>query len=401
MATIYFAVYDAVAILLISLYVIGTLYLIAFRIGYSMNGKKTQKKDMEHRNIGKVSVVLPIYNEETRMIKGAMDSLIKQHGIMIDLIVVIKHPRKGQIVMLRSYGSHLHSLKIIMQRGKPSHNEAFIIGLREARTPYSAILCADAKILDNALPRMVDALRRTGKDVAFGLLYPEIRWNLAGRSTGIAKIARQNLLLMGRYELGLGYFIPGAFAVYRTEFLRNEFRHLLANNFVMHDLGITLRLLVSNPDRAYFMQEVVGTELEKATLKGWLLQNMRWFMGTTALLGVYWSILSRARIKIKIGIIGMMMQWYVLPFALFAGLILAPIGVALGNITFAFWYIASYAVMALIYLSLPDARKYGIGTCIYNWLLESIVRSFAVFAMAFGFAFAKYRTGKLYVLFKR
>lgn len=401
MESIYLQLYEAVAIILIVLYAIGMAYLALFRIGYAMKHKAENDTDIPSGTRERVSVVLPIYNEKTSMIRGTIDTLRKQHGILIDLIIVIKHPLEGQMDMLKSYGKYFYSLKIIEQKGKPSHNEAFIIGLRHANAAYSAILCADAKIKDNSLSQMVIALKRTKKDVAFGSLYPEVKNTNAGRSTGIAKIVRQDLTLFGRYSLGLGYFIPGAFAVYKTRFLKGEFRYLMANNFVMHDLGITLRLSKSDPSRAYFMNKVVGTELEKATMKGWLMQNTRWFMGTTALLGMYGKILANAKLRIRLGVIGTIIIWDILPFALFAGLLLSIIGIAIGFFTFAYAYIVSYAILTTFVFSLHDARTYGLGTCLYNWILVSIMKSIAAFAIIYGFIFARYNQSKLYVLFKR
>ena len=401
METIYSLVYGVVAIILMAVYIIGILYMVIFRIGYTMKRRDEKGSDAIVATKERVSVVLPIYNEETRMIRGTIDTLRKQRSISMDVIIVIKHPLTGQINMLKGYRKYFHSLEIIEQRGKPSHNEAFIIGLRHASAPYSAILCADAKIKDNSLSQMVAALKHTKKDVAFGSLYPEVKWTNAGRSTGIAKIVRQDLTLFGRYSLGLGYFIPGAFAVYRTSFLKNEFKYLTANNFVMHDLGITLRLSRSDPSRAYFMNKVVGTELEKATIKGWLMQNTRWFMGTTALFGIYGKILAGAKLRIRIGVIGTIILWDILPFALFAGVFLSIIGAAMGSFTFVYAYISAYIIITLFVLSLPDARTYGLGACLYNWILVSIMKSISAFAIVYGFAFAKYNNSKLYVLFKR
>ena len=397
--SVLYGAYGFLSILLIAVYVISILYLLAFRVGYSMGSPNPIKKRGILRRF-RVSVIVPIYNEDTDMIKGALDTLLNQNGIEIDLIVVIKNAKSGQIQMIKSYGKVFHKVKVIVQKGKASQNEAYLAGLEEVKTEYTCILASDAKIKGDNLVRMLVRLEKTGKNAAFGLLYPEIKDTRAGRFAAIAKIFRQDLTLRGRAALGLGSYIPGAFAVYRTKFLRAELKPLMKNDFVMHDLGLTMTLYANNVDKLYFISEEVGTELERSTFSSWMLQYTRWFMGSFGLISVGSKVFSDATKGIKIGTLGLIVIWNILPLAMSTGFVLSIVGLFLGS-QFFVAYIAVYLTLTLILLTLPDARAYGTHYCVLYWLLASFIQSFGFIGSVYGFAFAKYQENKTYMLFKR
>ncbi|HUC39112.1 MAG TPA: glycosyltransferase family 2 protein [Candidatus Acidoferrum sp.] len=397
--SLFYSAYLFIYVALALIYIISIIFLLAFRLGYREKYHKEKEDELEGKGL-EVSVIMPIYNEATEMIKGALETLKNQKGIKINLIAVIKLPREGQIPLIESYSKVLKSVKVILQKGKPSHNEAFIIGLKEVRTRYTCIMCSDAKIKGNSLVRLLGGLERTGKEAAFGNLYPEISSTLIGRFTAISKIYKQNLTLKGRNAVGFGCYIPGAFAVYRTALLRNEFKHLMANNFIMHDLGLTLRLSAHGYDKLYFIPDVVGTELEKHTFKGWILQHARWFMGTLGLIPEYLKIFSSAKIKIRIGTFGILLIWIILPFALFSGILISIIGLVFG-LKFFELYVVTYAILTCIIFTLPDARAYGALYCLLEWFFSSLATSLGILASAYGFIFAKYYENKTYILFKR
>ncbi|MGA2800453.1 MAG: glycosyltransferase family 2 protein [Candidatus Micrarchaeaceae archaeon] len=360
-------------------------------------------KAIEKRNVSKrleVSVIVPIYNEDTDMIKGALDTLLNQNGIRINLIAVIKGAKPGQIQMIKNYEKVLHKVEIIMQKGKASQNEAYLIGLGRVVTEYTCILASDAKIKDNNLVRMLTGLEKTGKNAAFGLLYPEIKDTKAGRFAAIAKIFRQTLTLKGRAILGLGSYIPGAFAVYRTKFLKAELKPLMKNDFVMHDLGLTMRLYANSNDKLYFIPEEVGTELERSTFSSWALQYARWFMGSFGLVSAESKVFSDAKNSIKIGTLGLIVIWNILPLSMSLGFLLSIVGLFFG-LQFFLAYMVAYLILTLILLTLSDARNYGIHYCVLYWLLSPFIQSFGFVASIYGFALAKYHENKTYTLFKR
>jgi cellulose synthase/poly-beta-1,6-N-acetylglucosamine synthase-like glycosyltransferase len=216
----------------------------------------------------------------------------------------------------------------------------------------------------------------------------------------MGKVFKQDITLKGRASLGLGWYIPGAFAVYRTTLLRSEFKNLLKNNFVSQDFGLSLRLLTNKYDKCYFAPEVVATELEKSTFSGWLLQQTRWFMGYFGMCTLLSDLFSRAKAQIKVGIVGLFFIWNIFPYALFVGLIIGLICLFF-NPTFLIAYAIAYIAATLIVLSLKDTRKYGLGHQLSYWFMTSLINSLAVPLSIYGFIFANYNEGELYTLFKR
>ena len=78
--SVLYEAYWFLSILLIAIYAISILYLLVFRIGYSMKNPNPIKKRGISRKL-RVSVIVPIYNENTDMIKGALDTLLNQNGV--------------------------------------------------------------------------------------------------------------------------------------------------------------------------------------------------------------------------------------------------------------------------------------------------------------------------------
>lgn len=380
------------------IYAVGLFYMLLFRIGYGRNIKLRLRLRNSPRK-PKTSVVIPIYNEQVSLIKETLDSLASQKAI-VNLIVVIKDPSNVQVKLLKSYSRVFHSLKIVVQEGKPSQNEALIEGLRHSKTKYTAILCSDIKIRDDSLRKMLISLETSGKDVVFGMLYPEAKNTYAGNFTSIGKIFKQNLTLRGRAATGLGWYIPGAFAVYKTELLRKELGRSLKNNFVMQDYWLTLRLLANRYDKCYFLPAVVGTELEKGTFSGWLLQYMRWFIGSIGLSREYLGFFSNAKARIKAGMLGQVILWWWFPVALFIGFFVSAIS-AYFNLSFFLFYALVYLVATAVLLSLPDIREYGVMNCSFYWLIKSLISSLAIVSAIYGILFEKYHTNELYKMYKR
>jgi cellulose synthase/poly-beta-1,6-N-acetylglucosamine synthase-like glycosyltransferase len=381
-----------------AVYVVGLFYMLLFRWGYE---RKIPAPPTAKKLLGKLrtSVIVPIYNEEVSLIKDTLDSLANQK-VITDLIVVVKDPRKDQLKLLKAYSRAFHSLKIVTQTGKPSQNEAFIEGLKYSKTKYTTILCSDTKIRDGYLGKMLAILEGSGKNAAFGLLYPEAKATLTGRFASMNKIFKQDLTLKGRAAMGLGWYIPGAFAVYRTALLKKEFGRFLKNRFVMQDYGLTLRLLASNYGTCYFIPEVVGTELEKSTFSGWLLQNMRWFIGNLGLKKEYYDLFAGATGRIKTGSVGLVILWWWFPVALFVGFAWAAVGVYFG-LDFLVPLAAAYLAATIVLLTLPDIRRYGVLNCIIYWLIKSAINSLAIVSSVYGILFERYQTNKLYKMYKR
>ncbi|EQD40419.1 Glycosyl transferase, family 2 domain protein, partial [mine drainage metagenome] len=153
--------YEVLGAMLMLISVACISYLAIFRAGYAARKRVKGSSNVDRKL--RVSVVVPIYNEDTEMIRAALDSVARQKGIIVDLIVVIKAPRPGQIEMIKGYANVLNSVNVIRQGGKPSHNQAFIIGFKHVKTEYTSILCSDATIKDNYLARMVEGLDSDGQ----------------------------------------------------------------------------------------------------------------------------------------------------------------------------------------------------------------------------------------------
>lgn len=382
-----------VELILAIVYLVGIIYLLIFRLGLSMKDKRVVFPRAGKRV--EVDVIIPVYREKNETIKRCLDSLARQRGLKVNALIVAKEVGNAELQFIKSYKNRFNSLKIINQIGTPYLNRAQMIGLKHVKTEFSSILQIDSVILDNALYKLVLLAKRENADAAFGISLPEKPTTRIGKFTSIEKVFRQFLLLKGRGALGLGYYFPGNFAVLKTSSVRATITKLLRNNkFAMYDLALTVHTYASKGKLA-FLDEPVSTEAERDSFKKWVFQSARWFLGTIGLLPHYMNFFMKADIKPRVGWLGVLWSWRVLPVALILGL--ATLILTLGRTTlFLEFYILTYAIATLVLLSIPEERKYGFWYVTLHWLFASFVKTLAIPVSVYQYLFMRFKAKELY-----
>jgi glycosyltransferase involved in cell wall biosynthesis len=152
---------------------ISTTFVILLGAGLYFKANKKENILPPIKLQSSVDVIVPIYKEEPTLIKKCLDSLIKQTGININLICVVKDANSEQIKLIQSYKDRLSKIKILIQKGKPSQNKAYIAALKNAHSKYVCILNSDAELKENALKKLFLHAYQTDANVSFGLIMPK------------------------------------------------------------------------------------------------------------------------------------------------------------------------------------------------------------------------------------
>lgn len=335
------------------------------------------------------------------MIEKCLTALARQENVVINLIVVVRFPNKVQLDLIRKLSKPFNGLKIVIQKGEASQNRAYLLALKHTAAKYVSILSVDSTILGNSLHDLVSLANLKNADVAFGIAFPETADTAAGQFTGIEKLFRQLLLIKGRGLLGFGYYFPGNFAIIRTKKLSKFIKKVVSlHTFAMYDLGLMLKLYSSGNAKLAFLDQPVVTEAERTSFSSWALQNSRWFIGTIGLYHYQIKFFLKAKIKERLGWLGVIWSWRILPVSLVLGLLFIILTGGKSQIFIAL-YLITYLLLTAILLSIKEIREYKFIYIIFHWFVASTIKFVAVILSIYEYIFVQYNQTDLSKLFKR
>ena len=113
-----------------------------------------------------ISVIMPIYNAMPYL-KDAVESVLRQEGVRLELICVDDGSTDGGAELLFSYLEH-PNLRIVLQDNSGSPSAPRNRGLDIATGEFVYFLDADDMLYENALSKMLSEARKTGNDHVLG-----------------------------------------------------------------------------------------------------------------------------------------------------------------------------------------------------------------------------------------
>jgi cellulose synthase/poly-beta-1,6-N-acetylglucosamine synthase-like glycosyltransferase len=372
-------------------YSVSLAYLALFLAG---SFKKKSTRVEPSKKLLKISCILPIYREDSKIIKTCMESIVRQRGILVNLVAVVKDLKPEQIELIRSYSRRLGSVTVLVQKGKQSEIDAYKLGLRQIHTEYVCMLNADTTILNGSLSRLFTAVLAKKADVGFGLLYPQ-KVSKYSSFPAIDKIFRQLILNKGRGALEMGYYITGPFYIIRTRLLIENLRESLA-----YDFDLSLRLYCNRNTIVTYFPTCLATELEKASFRSMIIQYSRWTLGHISLNEDYKRFFIGAKTKIRVGVFGLIWFWYVMPLSLLLGLVL---GVVFAQFNILLLGIVGfyYFVLTCILIEIKEIRSYKKEDIASFWLISAILRVCGMIMVPYTYYIRKYKREHAYRLYKR
>lgn len=388
---------SSIEYILLCMYIITVSYLITFRIGLRKKNPITKINKFDNKRSSsekEIYIVLPIYHERDSIITSCMESICRQEGIKINIIVVIREPEESQLSLIKHYAKRVKSLRIIRQKKGQSEVSAYKEALYFVKTEYVCMLNIDAIIFKGSLRELFFGILNEKSDVGFGLRFPKTTTNF-GKFAALDKIFRQLLLQKGRGAIGMGYYIPGSFYIIKKRILLEGM-----NDGYTYDFGLALRLYAKKDTKFTIIPEPLSTELEKSSFKSWCLQYSRWTLGEIGLGSIYIRFFKEAKTKVKVGFAGVLWLWYAMPLSTFLGFWIALLTHNIYK-PFIFIYLIYYLFMVLILISLPETRKYGKIYIFSHWLLSSLVKSIGMFLSIYAYIIKKYRSKDTYRIYAR
>ncbi|MEM3442016.1 MAG: glycosyltransferase family 2 protein [Candidatus Bathyarchaeia archaeon] len=377
----------AVAYTMVILYTVGLIYLILFTVGYAMRAKHRVAMSGVH---GLVSVIVPVYNEKTKILSECMESLASQSvRRKIKLYVVLTAPHRGQAQLVERYRSTFSSVTVVHQR-RPSLVKAYLAALSHISTEFTCIVNADILLEPEAIGRLYGFAKQNKLDIGFGLIMPTSTSRFS-KFTSIKKLVRQLLLQSGRGALGMGYYIPGAFYIANSVVLKDNLRETFTD-----DAALMLESYSKKLFNVKLLPEVLAHELEKRTFYSWTMQFSRWFIGNAKIYPLWIDAFAKSETKVRFGIFGLLYIWYVLPLSMTIGMVAVLLG------TLNVWlFFAFYAVLTITLYGMKQVRKYGKLYVASFWVVYSLAKTCGILISPYILEVIKRDVSKSRIIFKR
>lgn len=255
-----------------------SLYLLTFWLLTLIDKGGLKDNEKELKEIRKVTVAIPVYNEE-KNVKDTIESVLNleyPHG-MIELIVVNDGSKDNTKNIIKSVieANPLRNIILVSQANK-GKGAALNNALKLAKGELFTCLDADSFIEKSALRRMVPYF----EDPNVGVVLPLMK---VKDPKGILQKVQWCEYLMNLFYKGIMgkidcvHVAPGPFSVYRKSALIEV--NGFAENNLTEDFEISLKL----QEKDYRLLQLLGPEvytIAPNTIKGFYKQRNRWYKGT-------------------------------------------------------------------------------------------------------------------------
>ncbi|MHC1680307.1 MAG: glycosyltransferase family 2 protein [Methanomassiliicoccales archaeon] len=147
--------------------------------------------------MSKVSIVVPIYQIEEKILDHSLDSLLNQTLDDIEIILVDDGSRDDTLVRLLRYRAEHYDKIVLLSKHNGGISDAHNMGVRLVRSPYVAFVCGDDWISPDYCEKMYNAAVENDADV---VISASANVNSIIPSN-YAKIFPQKNVLINKYEL--------------------------------------------------------------------------------------------------------------------------------------------------------------------------------------------------------
>lgn len=215
----------------------------------------------DETTIPDVSVVIPCYNAE-RWVGRAIDSVLAQEGVTVEVIVIDDGSTDGSVDVLRRYEGRIH-WETGPNRGACAARNR---GLALARADYIMFLDADDYVEGPFLCAAVDNMRARCADIAYGCIETEV----AGKRKPYCLQADEDATSVMRAFLTHG-FVPPCGTVWSKQHLeqlggwKEGLRRHQDYELAFRALSTAPNIAIFSSGRGIYFQHDIGTRISSKT----------------------------------------------------------------------------------------------------------------------------------------
>lgn len=277
---------ESIKMFLIALLLIPIGVISFYQLYYFISTFFVKKKDLlastDKAGItGKISILIPLYNSEST-IGHCLKSIFSNNlAYVTNIVIVLDHCTDNSEEIARSYISKYNSqnieIEIISLLGSQTGKVAGLLkGGEYIKSNNVLLLDADIVIERHAIEKIVKYHFRNNNLYSSCLIFPyqetEKNYNLSAYIICNNRLYRQQVLQYVKDNHNVSNF-PGGLQLVNFQ----EYKKLLVDGF-LEDLVATYHIL-STGGKVAVMPEVYAYEIERQTIKGLLLQRIRWTIG--------------------------------------------------------------------------------------------------------------------------
>jgi dolichol-phosphate mannosyltransferase len=203
--------------------------------------------------VPELTVVVPAFGERDNIVPllGALEQALA--GLDWETIIVVDEAFDGSEDLVRERAQHDRRVRCLHRIGRRGLASACIEGMLASSAPYLAVIDADLQHDETLVPKLLEALKREGADVAVASRYIEggSTGDLAGDRVRISRLASalSQVLCKGLTDPMSGFFLV------KRSFLERVVRRLYGRGFkILLDLVAAARGEVRVAELPYRMR---------------------------------------------------------------------------------------------------------------------------------------------------
>jgi cellulose synthase/poly-beta-1,6-N-acetylglucosamine synthase-like glycosyltransferase len=324
--------------------VLTSFFTLLYVISYNLQKEKETRYDF-HLRLPVLSVIVPVTSNEEATVKSTLSSLRNQSFKKFKTYVVVPYDDKKIYRKMEKLRAK-YKFELIVQN-KKGLVDAYLSALKRIKTKWVAVLNSDVVLRRFSLGLLLSHCVYYKPKVCAGVILPARTSSLIGKIINIKKYIRQFFFQVGRYSLNLGAYIPGAFYIAESKFLKDSLREGFTD-----DVDLMLKIY-SSSYKILLLSIPVATEHEKKGIRGWILQFSRWFIGNIEIGSSWLNFIRKGEFGIKIGVFSLLLIWYIFPISF---IITIPF-IFLSKIYLLVWIANYLTISVIIFFQLPKEYK--------------------------------------------
>jgi len=259
-------------ILILSIVFFQFFYIYkSFVFKKNINNKKNKHK------IEPITVIIPVFNSEKTISKCLNSILVNKKTLINEIIVIFDHcSDQSESIVTKIKKQYLDiKIKTLHLNQKKSGKVSGILeAFKITKTKYSLLIDSDIVLDKNAIEKLATFHYQNKNFYSSCYIYPytDKKNTFLENIINNDRLYRQNILQNVREPYGLSNF-PGGIGIVNT----NEYKKKLKSGF-LEDLTATLAIIKSNKE-IDILKEPLAFEIERKSIKGVLLQRIRWTIG--------------------------------------------------------------------------------------------------------------------------
>ena len=295
--------------IILKIFILSIIFFQFFCIYKSIFIKKNNRKNNNKDEIEPITIIIPVFNSEKTISKCLNSILVNKKKLISKIIIIFDHcSDQSESIVTKIKKQYLDvEIKTLHLNQKKSGKVSGILkAFKITKTKFSLLIDSDIVLDKNAIEKLINFHYQNKNFYSSCYIYPYMdkKNTFLENIINNDRLYRQNILQNVREFYGLSNF-PGGIGIVNI----NEYKKKLKSGF-LEDLTATLAIIKSNKE-INILKEPLAFEIERKSIKGVLLQRIRWTIGNIEnIRNIFSAIVEIESIFKKCILLSYPIMWY-------------------------------------------------------------------------------------------